>query len=99
MPSPADLDALSNAELKALVIRLRGEVAELKRVVAEQRAEIARLKGLKGRPEIKPSGMEPATTPKPGGRRGKRRGRGRLMPRVGIADRVVKLVAGARFKG
>jgi Transposase IS66 family len=102
MPSPADLAAGSHAELKALVITVRGEVAELKRVVAEQRAEIARLKGLKSRPEIKPSGMEQATTPKPGGRRGKRRGRGKLMPRVGITDRVIKLAAvpvGARFKG
>src|SRR5215212_6122560 len=58
MGSPPDLEDLSRAELKALVAQLLGEVAELKRTIAAQRDEIARLKRLKGRPRLKPSGME-----------------------------------------
>jgi hypothetical protein len=97
---PVEIDGLSPSELKALVVRLLGEVAELKGMVAAQREEIARLKGLKGRPDIKPSGMDEATTPKPP-RQGKYRRRGKSAPRVSIEDRVVKAVPppGSRFKG
>src|SRR5215203_5904519 len=99
MAPPGDLDALSPTELKALVLELLGKVAALEETVAAQRTEIARLKGLKGRPALKPSGMEKASEPKPlsppKGRRGP------VTPRVAVEDQVIKVSVppGSRFKG
>src|ERR1700680_1355167 len=98
---PADLDRLSKAELKRLVVKQCEQLAELHRVVAALRDEIARLKGGPPRPNIKPSGMEQATDPKPPPG-GERRTRGDTRSKLSIdEERIVKVAAppGARFKG
>ena len=101
VPPPSSLSALSRPELEALLVELFGEVAVLKQVVSDQREEIARLKGLKGRPAIKPSGMDQGTGPPNPGKREKRRGRGKVTPRVIVEDRVLKatIPEGSVFKG
>ncbi len=98
---PADIDWLSLEALKALVVQLLSKVAEQERLLAELREENARLKGLNGRPRIRPSGMEKASAPKRPGERGKRRRRGKIVPRVAVEDRVIKaqVPPGSRFKG
>jgi hypothetical protein len=86
-PAP-DLDDLSAAELKALVLALLARVGELERTVAAQRDEIACLKTVPVRPALKPRGMESATPAKPAGGAGKpRQGGGkktarRVIPRI-----------------
>ena len=102
MPSPENPDSLSPAELKALVVELLGRVRELERQVAVRDAEIARLKGLKTRPDIKPSGMEPPSKAPADLPAGPRRGGGNKTARRSIdEERVVKVAApaGSRFKG
>ena len=104
-PSPlSDLTSLSAGELRALVTDL---VTQLQAVREENdaalRDEIARLKGLQGRPRLKPSGMEPATTPAgPGTRGDKTRRRGARASRLVVDEERVLTVTpppGARFKG
>ena len=73
-------------------------------MVAALRDEIARLKGGPGRTNIKPSGMERGTEPKPPGSPGDRkRPRGSTRSKLSIdEDRTVKAAApphGSRFKG
>jgi hypothetical protein len=101
VPPPPSLSGLSRPELEALLVELFGKVAALEKVVDEQREEIARLKGLKGRPNIKPSGMERATEPPKPAKKAKRRFRGKVTPRVSIEDQVVKIAVpeGSRFQG
>ncbi len=101
VPPPPALSALSRPELEALLVELFGEVAALKQVVAEQREEIARLKGLKGRPIIKPSGMDKGTEPPKPGKPEQRRRRGKVTPRVSIDEKVIEaeVPPGSRFKG
>jgi hypothetical protein len=101
--SPRDISGLGLEELKALLVLALEEVARLKAENAELREEIARLKGLKGRPKLKPSGMEKAAEAagvKSGGRKGCR---GAKQSKLTINEtRILKpdsLPEGARFKG
>ena len=98
-----DVDALGLDDLKTLVLGLTERVARLEAEKAALREEILRLKGLKGRPSIRPSGMEKASEAKPPtAKAGKRRGGGgKTAKLVNAEERVVKVAApaGSRFKG
>ena len=101
-----DLDTLSSAELKSLLLQLLEELRELHRTIATQRDEIARLKGGPGRPDIKangkPSGMDKATEPKPQGGERNRRRRGGTKAKLTIHEEktlTAVVPPGSRFKG
>src|SRR5215471_5012350 len=102
MSPPDDLDRLSPAELKGLVVKQWEQIVELQRMVAALRDEIARLKGGPGRPTLKPSGMELGTEP-PGSSSKRKRPRGSTRSKLAIdEERTVTVVApprGSRFKG
>src|SRR3954449_4909712 len=95
------LSGLPRGELEALAERLLAENGALRQVIAGLKAEVATLKGVKGRPELKPSGMEKGTEPAPAGT-----GRGARARKVGRLtvheERVVAAAdvpAGSRLKG
>src|SRR3954465_12643752 len=76
-PALPNLEDLSVAELRSLVVSLLESVAQLEAKEAALTEENARLKGLKGRPALKPSGMEKGTDPSspPSGKAGRRQRR------------------------
>jgi hypothetical protein len=96
-----DVETLPPGELPRLVGELLGEVARLRDENAALKEEIARLKGLKGRPRIKPSGMERATPERTSGAKTKPSQRGTTVKRVVHEERVLAIAAppGSRFKG
>jgi hypothetical protein len=95
---PADLNRLSKAALKSLVVKQWEQLTELQRVVAALRDEIARLKGGPPRPNIKPSGMEQATDPKPPPGTA-RRPRGDTRSKLSIDEERIVKVASPRCEG
>ena len=101
-PKKISLSGLPRGELEVLAEQLLAENAALRQALAELRAEVATLKGVKGRPKVRPSGMEKGTGPEPAE---KGRGRGVKAPKIGRLtihkERVVKadVPAGSRFKG
>src|SRR3954452_23324527 len=97
-----NLEDLSAAELRSLVVSLLAAVAQLEAKVAALTEENIRLKG---RPNLKPSGMEKGTdpSPPPSGRAGHRQRRREPRPPKSARlivdeDRVVPQ-PGWRFKG
>jgi hypothetical protein len=67
--SPPDIDGLGLAELKSLLLQAFEKIAQQDAEIRALREENARLKGLKGRPQLKPSGMEKSTQGRAQGKR------------------------------
>ena len=89
--SAKDMSGLGLEELKALLVQALEENARLKAENAELREETARLKGLKGRPKLKPSGMETGTEAFPAKGSGKKGRRGAKRTKLTIDEtRILK---------
>src|SRR5262249_21462928 len=101
--SSLDIDRLGLAELKSLLLQAFEKIARQDAEIKALREENARLKGLKGRPQLKPSGMEKSTQGRAKGKRKRARRRGPKRSKVTIDEtKVVKaenIEIGARFKG
>src|SRR5688500_20354692 len=102
VPKKISLSGLPRGELEALAERLLAEHAALRQAIAELRAVVATLKGVRGRPKVRPSGMEQGTEPEPA-ETGRSRGAGdRKAKRLSMHEgRMIAAEgpAGSRFNG
>src|SRR5262249_4152073 len=100
--SSLDIDRLGLAELKSLLLQAFEKIARQDAEIKALREENARLKGLKGRPQLKPSGMEQSTQVRAKGKRKPGRGGGKCCKLTMHETKVIKpenIEPGARFKG
>ena len=101
-PSPSPIDDLSLDALRSLVKELVAKLAEQDAEIKALKEEITRLKGHKGRPKLKPSGMEQATEKRSRQRGGKKKGSRPSRQNLVInEEQMLKITppAGSRFKG
>ena len=107
-PKILNLSALMPAQIRALAEYQGGVIVELEGKVAALNEEIARLKGLKGRPDIKPSGLDKETDKKLSGKAGDdkkpRGGAGKRCKTETLPIDTTRIIpvdhpAGSRFKG
>lgn len=101
--SPLDIEDPSLEDLKRLVLEVLEENAKLRSENEALREEIARLKGLKGRPRLKPSGMDKQAKARQKAKQGRKQAkRRRGAKRLAVdQDRVIAIPhpEGSRFKG
>jgi hypothetical protein len=101
--SPRDVEALNLEDLRILVEQLREKISEQGAQIEGLREELARLKGLKGRPKLKPSGMEKQAKARDKAKQGRKQAkRKRGAKRLAIdEERIIETPhpAGSVFKG
>ena len=100
-PSPLPIDDLSLGALRSLVKELVAKLAEQDAEIKALKDEVTRLKGHKGKPKLKPSGMEQATE-KRSRRHGKKKGSRPSRQKLVVNEEqrlTITPPAGSRFNG
>jgi hypothetical protein len=101
-PNPLPIDDLSLDALRNLVKELAAKLADQDAQIKALKEEITRLKGHKGKPKLKPSGMEKATEKRSRLHGGKKKGSRPSRQKLVVNEEQTLTItppAGSRFKG